>query len=163
MTRPTIISAEFETSTGHRLMDYSGKCAHPHGHNYRWIIELAVDIPNRHYGMGPDFSDIKTIVKEGLEIFDHSFVMRNDDPLRERFYEDGFRTVVLDSNPTAENLALLFANALHLNFKNQIPGFQWVNVQLFETKTNCVNVRGGGEFISVVDHNIPTVRNSWFL
>ena len=35
------VTTEIHFSYGHRLLNYNGKCAHPHGHNARVEIELA--------------------------------------------------------------------------------------------------------------------------
>ena len=34
------VTTEINFAYGHRLLDYNGKCAHPHGHNGRVEIEL---------------------------------------------------------------------------------------------------------------------------
>ena len=50
---------------GHRLLDYDGKCAHPHGHNGKVEIELfSTSLDKR--GMVFDFGDIKEIIHGGL-------------------------------------------------------------------------------------------------
>ena len=46
---------------GHRLMDYDGKCARPHGHNGVLEVELSSNELDAR-GMVYDFADVKTIV-----------------------------------------------------------------------------------------------------
>jgi 6-pyruvoyltetrahydropterin/6-carboxytetrahydropterin synthase len=43
---------------GHRLMDYTGKCRHPHGHNGRVEVEMTAKKLDRR-GMVMDFGEIK--------------------------------------------------------------------------------------------------------
>ena len=51
---------------GHRLLEYQGKCAHPHGHNGRVEIEFGAKQLD-HRGMVIDFVDIKAEVKRFLD------------------------------------------------------------------------------------------------
>ena len=103
------VTASLEVAMGHRLLDYVGKCASPHGHNYRISVTLTGKLDNR--GMVVDFKDVRSALKEVLEPFDHSMVLRWDDPLVSSLREDPTaRLVLLSANPTAENLArLLFS------------------------------------------------------
>src|SRR5215470_13822545 len=68
---------------GHRLLDYSGVCKHPHGHNAVAEIEVRTDsLDSRN--MVCDFSDIKRVVKGWIDReLDHKMVLRHDDPLVE--------------------------------------------------------------------------------
>jgi 6-pyruvoyltetrahydropterin/6-carboxytetrahydropterin synthase len=92
---------------GHRLLDYDGRCAHPHGHNGKIEIELAAAELDRR-GMVYDFGDIKEIVQKWVDKeLDHKMILRKDDPLirilkdlSEPYYE-------MKENPTAESLAKL--------------------------------------------------------
>ena len=47
---------------GHRLMNYDGKCAHPHGHNGKIEIELKSERLDER-GMVFDFGDMKEIIQ----------------------------------------------------------------------------------------------------
>ncbi|HMU96319.1 MAG TPA: 6-carboxytetrahydropterin synthase, partial [Elusimicrobiota bacterium] len=44
---------------GHRLMNYAGKCRHPHGHNGRVEVEVSARKLDPR-GMVVDFGDIKS-------------------------------------------------------------------------------------------------------
>ncbi len=101
------VSKEIHFCYGHRLMDYDGRCAHPHGHNGRIVIELGAASLDRR-GMVYDFGDIKEIVQKWVDReLDHKMILKKEDPfvavlkgLKEPCYE-------MDDNPTAENLAKL--------------------------------------------------------
>ena len=92
---------------GHRLMNYDGKCAHPHGHNGKIEIELASPrLDSR--GMVYDFGDIKEIIQKWVDReLDHKMILKKNDPLvkilgnlREPYF-------LMKENPTAESLARL--------------------------------------------------------
>jgi 6-pyruvoyltetrahydropterin/6-carboxytetrahydropterin synthase len=77
-------------SAAHSLKGYPGDCARIHGHN--WIIEVFVRCKELDkIGIGIDFRDIKTGVKEVLKGLDHFNLNELPD----------FREV----NPTSENIA----------------------------------------------------------
>ena len=79
-------------SSAHKLVGYPGDCARMHGHN--WLIEVHVRCRELNaIGIGIDFRDIKTAVKEVIARMDHCDL--NDLP--------EFR----DANPTSENIARL--------------------------------------------------------
>lgn len=90
---------------GHRLLDYNGKCAHPHGHNGLAEIEFSAEQLDAR-GMVIDFVDIKVEVKKFLDNeLDHRMILRKDDPLvavLQKMHEPMF---LMEANPTAENIA----------------------------------------------------------
>lgn len=58
-------------SAAHHLRGYPGECEKPHGHN--WIVDVYVLCEElNEIGIGIDFKDIKTSVKEVLKNIDHS-------------------------------------------------------------------------------------------
>ncbi len=85
------ISAAGHFDAAHFLRGYQGKCANVHGH--RWKVEIALlGQELNEQGILIDFMDVKTALKEVLNIFDHKMI--NDIP-------------PFDSlNPTAENIAM---------------------------------------------------------
>ena len=84
-------------SAAHALIGYDGDCANIHGHN--WIIEVYVRCSKlNEIGIGIDFRDIKSAVKDTLKIFDHCNL--NDLP---EFSE---------LNPTSENIACVLYKML---------------------------------------------------
>ena len=84
------ISAFGHFDAAHFLRGYQGKCANIHGH--RWKVELTLQgsVLNE-IGILIDFMDVKTMLKEVLDVFDHKMI--NDVAPFDKL------------NPTAENIA----------------------------------------------------------
>ena len=102
---------------GHRLMNYNGKCAHPHGHNGKIEIELAASSLDSR-GMVYDFGDIKEIIQKWVDHeLDHKMILKKDDPLVKILGDLKEPCFLMDENPTAESLAKLifdYANSKKL-------------------------------------------------
>ena len=92
---------------GHRLMNYDGKCAHPHGHNGKIEIELAAAKLDPR-GMVYDFGDIKEIIQKWVDReLDHKMILKKNDPLVKILNDLKEPCYLMDENPTAESLARL--------------------------------------------------------
>ena len=92
---------------GHRLMDYNGKCAHPHGHNGKIEIELEAGKLDKR-GMVYDFGDIKEIIQKWVDLeLDHKMILKKNDPFVKVLQDLGEPYFLMDNNPTAESLAKL--------------------------------------------------------
>ncbi len=92
---------------GHRLMDYEGKCRHPHGHNGVLEIELAAGGLDPR-GMVIDFGEVKNRLVSFIDCeLDHRMILRRDDPLVHALQSLGEQPYVMAENPTAENIARL--------------------------------------------------------
>lgn len=115
---------------GHRLLDYEGPCAHPHGHNGLVEIELQSDSLDRR-GMVVDFGDVKRGIKEWIDAtMDHRMILRRDDPLVAWMRENDEPMCTFEENPTAENIARsIFEHA-------RAEGWPVVTVRLWETPTS---------------------------
>jgi 6-pyruvoyltetrahydropterin/6-carboxytetrahydropterin synthase len=101
------VSKEIHFCYGHRLLDYDGKCAHPHGHNGKVVIELEAPSLNKR-GMVVDFTDIKEILQKWVDQeLDHKMILRKDDELVKVLGQMNEPVFEMDQNPTAENLAKL--------------------------------------------------------
>ena len=112
---------------GHRLMDYEGKCRHPHGHNGKIDITMKGSKLDKR-GMVMDFEDIKQTVQKWVDSeLDHKMLLNKKDPLVRILQDMGEPVVVMDGNPTAENIAkLIFEHA-------KKRGLPVVNVRIWET------------------------------
>lgn len=124
------VAREIEFCYGHRLLNYSGKCRHLHGHNGLAVIVLeGPDLDDR--GMLVDFGEIKQHIKHWIdENLDHTMLLHRDDPLVPMLREQGERFFLMDRNPTAENIArLIFDRA-------KGAGLPVVEVTVWETE-NC--------------------------
>ena len=119
------LTSKVEIDSSHYLRNYDGKCADLHGH--RWVVEVTVESVTEdavdsldNTGMLLDFGVIKSLISE----YDHKNL--NDMPEFE------------DINPTAENLAIVWADALtHEILLRGIPA-KVVSVKVWETPTNSV-------------------------
>ena len=90
---------------GHRLLNYSGKCRHPHGHNGKIEITLARPKLDK-LGMVMDFEEIKKTVQKWVDAeLDHKMLLNKRDPLVAILRDLGEPVVTLPENPTAENIA----------------------------------------------------------
>jgi 6-pyruvoyltetrahydropterin/6-carboxytetrahydropterin synthase len=95
-----------DISTGHRVSGHENKCAHIHGHNYRFHFTVATDKLDS-LGRVMDFSVIKEKLCEWLEVnYDHKFLMWKKDPLIKEMTALVPNDIVETYfNPTAENMA----------------------------------------------------------
>lgn len=101
------VTQEIEFCYGHRLLNYHGKCKNLHGHNGKAVIALeSQDLDYR--GMLVDFSDIKTHVAGWIDLnLDHRMILNKADPIADYFQKIGEPVFLMESNPTAENIAKL--------------------------------------------------------
>ena len=130
------VNQEIDFCYGHRLLNYSGKCRHLHGHNGRVIISLEGEsLDDR--GMLVDFSDIKAELRTWVDDnLDHRMILCKDDPVLPLLEEMGEPLYVIDSNPTAENIAkVIYDRAVSKDFPV-------VEVRLWETCRSCAVYRG---------------------
>ncbi len=113
---------------GHRLLNYDGKCKNLHGHNGRAEIAIASETLDD-LGMVLDFSEIKRVVTHWVdETLDHRMILHRDDPAVTMMRELGEPMHLLDTNPTAENIAKLIGDFA------VSQGFPVVQVDLWETR-----------------------------
>lgn len=99
------VTREIGFCYGHRLINYDGRCQHLHGHNARAVIVLEAPALDPR-GMLLDFVDIKRTVQRWIdENLDHNMLLCRDDPILPVLQKHGERVFVMDSNPTAENIA----------------------------------------------------------
>ncbi|OIO39073.1 MAG: 6-carboxytetrahydropterin synthase QueD [Candidatus Omnitrophica bacterium CG07_land_8_20_14_0_80_50_8] len=127
------ITKEIHFCYGHRLLDYNGRCAHPHGHNGKIQIELASEALDKR-GMVYDFRDIKEIIHRWVdEALDHRMILKKDDPLVNVLKDLDEPYFEMDENPTAEALAKLIYN--HAKSK-KLPISK---VTFWETASSCAS------------------------
>ena len=111
------VAREIEFCYGHRLLNYDGKCKYLHGHNGKAVIILENETLDER-GMLVDFSDIKKQVSTWIDLnLDHRMILNKADPVVKYLQQQGEPIFLIDSNPTAENIAKLifdFAKSQHL-------------------------------------------------
>ena len=73
------IRIEITFDSGHRLLDYQGKCAFPHGHTYRAEVFLGAATLDS-LGLVFDFTELKDRVKGWIDAnWDHAFLVNSRD------------------------------------------------------------------------------------
>jgi 6-pyruvoyltetrahydropterin/6-carboxytetrahydropterin synthase len=134
------INKIFKTETAHIVRNaVSSRCKfNIHGHSYKWIIYIeSAELSSN--GMVLDFKELQPI-KEFIDQFDHSCVFWNgeDSKIIDFFTENFKRVIVMNQNPTAENMARLVhkyvTDWLNLNRSGQ---FKCSQVDVWETETGC--------------------------
>ena len=129
------VKQAFEISYAHRLMLHKGRCKFLHGHNAIIEVELAAPKTARN-GMVLDFGEIKAALKSWLaERLDHKTLLNKKDPLASALKKAGEKPVLLDGEPTAENMAALVFNAA-----KQL-GLKPCKVSVRETANSCAEYR----------------------
>jgi 6-pyruvoyltetrahydropterin/6-carboxytetrahydropterin synthase len=131
------VTREFTFEMAHVLTNYDGPCRNVHGHSYRLFVTLSGvpinDKTNPKNGMVIDFTILKEIVlKNIVNQFDHSVVISSDaDRDKIEIMAKIFgNTVVVDYQPTCENLVADFATRL----KKKLPGKVMLHsLKLYET------------------------------
>lgn len=112
----------------HRIYeDYHGKCHNLHGHTYKVEIEIEGSPDAR--GMVVDFNILKKLVHD---FYDHKIILHKDDPLVECLKRERQNIVILNKNPTAENIAKqIAANVMGYT------GVDYIKVCVYETTSQC--------------------------
>jgi 6-pyruvoyltetrahydropterin/6-carboxytetrahydropterin synthase len=130
------VTREMKFCYGHRLINYEGKCRHLHGHNGRVLVTLESPTLD-HRGMLIDFADIKAVLQQWIDdTLDHTMLLCKDDPLVPILRERGERHYVMETNPTAENIARLIFE------RGREAGLPIVEVTLWETDTCHASFQG---------------------
>ena len=135
------LKSEIQFDMAHYLSGYVGKCKNIHGHRYRLVVKVSSQTLHESgqlRGMVDDFSEVKAVLKEVHDLFDHKLVIEeNEEGKRvvEKLNESGkvFEILFVPYRPTAEEMSR--------NIFNEIKkrGVRVTEVELFETPTNsCI-------------------------
>lgn len=114
------ITKQFTFETAHALYGYDGKCKNVHGHSYNLDVTVIgkpiTDMQNVKCGMVIDFGDLKKIVKaEVVDRLDHAILLNKNTPhieLANYLKSSGHNVVLVDYQPTSENMIADFANRI---------------------------------------------------
>lgn len=139
-----LITRRLEFDAGHRISTHNSQCRHLHGHRYAIEITLSGNIITdegvAEQGMVMDFSEVKRIANKVLvDKWDHAFLVYSGDTRLINFLRslEDHKTVVFDSQPTAENLALAAFRILDKAYSdNYGDHLQLERVRIYETP-NC--------------------------
>ncbi|SHI97724.1 6-pyruvoyl trahydropterin synthase family protein [Aquimarina spongiae] len=135
------ITKQFSFETAHALYGYDGKCRNLHGHSYKLSVTVMgtpiADTSHVKLGMVIDFGDLKKIVKEDIEdVFDHATVFNKNTPhveLARELEQRGHDVILVDYQPTTENMILDFAERIKKKLPNTI---ELHSLRLQETETS---------------------------
>ena len=135
------ITKQFSFETGHALYGYDGKCKNVHGHSYKLSVTVIgtpiTDSNNVKFGMVIDFSDLKKIVREEIvDVFDHATVFNKNTPhveLANELSNRGHHVILVDYQPTSENMVIDFAKKIQDRLPNDI---QLHSLRLQETESS---------------------------
>ena len=135
------ITKQFSFETGHALYGYDGKCKNVHGHSYKLSVTVIgtpiSDSNNVKFGMVIDFSDLKKIVREEIvDVFDHATVFNKNTPhveLAQELKNRGHHVILVDYQPTSENMVIDFAKKIQDRLPNNI---QLHSLKLQETESS---------------------------
>ncbi len=112
------LTKEFKFEMAHALKGYDGLCRNIHGHSYELFVTIiGTPISNRNstkLGMVMDFGDLKKIVRQNIvDEFDHALVLNRESAKEFTSGAEMFgRTILVDYQPTSENMLIDFANRL---------------------------------------------------
>lgn len=146
------VSKEIQFDAGHRVPDHAGKCSNPHGHRYKvtLLVNGGLQSEGAAKGMVLDFSDIKKILQEIHDKFDHGFIVSNRDiDMLDMFgmtYSDisndwagpsPWKIIVVGFSPTAEELARWCYDYARIRFSEEGWPGQVLGVEVWETPTSA--------------------------
>ncbi len=134
------ITKEFRYEGAHALLNYNGKCKFIHGHSYKLYVTIkgvpCTDKTSSGYGMIMDFTELKRIVNECvIEKFDHALVLREDAPLSKEIAEAYKNVVIVNFQPTCENIISFYAESIRARLPKNVELF---SLKLYETATSYV-------------------------
>lgn len=133
----------------HRLYDvdtFSEECRNNiHGHSYGVKIIISRD-PLNDAGMVMDFKLLKQTIKRVIEDpFDHSCILKIDDPIAPVIQENCKKVHIVKDNPTAEWMAKHFFALLTRALVDVDTEVKVESVSVRETEHNIATYRRVGE------------------
>ena len=135
------IMRRFTFCAGHRLVGHEGKCQNLHGHNY--VVEIFVTGQQQDdVGRILDFKQLKNSIKGWLDDhWDHTFILWKDDAngLAAIRSSEPHRVYELESNPTAENMAIHLLDDICPEVLRG-SGATAYKVRLWESEETCAEV-----------------------
>ncbi|MGL5647790.1 MAG: 6-pyruvoyl trahydropterin synthase family protein [Clostridium sp.] len=150
-----LLECEESFDSSHFLKGHNGKCRNLHGH--RWRVKYGLKAESlidegSSEGMIIDFSDIKSIIKDYFNNFDHALILtQGNEPIDEkevnfiRACEDmNFRIVRVPFRSTAENMCKYFFEEMEslLSSKVKNKNFSVHYVTVYETPNNAATFGG---------------------
>ena len=126
---------------------YTKPCQQIHGHSYKVEVHFISNELNKN-GMVIDFGEIKDLLKEVFDKFDHAFVVSTEEKLQKIGLDKSMKTVIMNCNPTAENMAFYFWDQVkkiliksgYADERSPSRRYQCVfdiKIRVWETDTGC--------------------------
>ena len=138
-----LIRIEITFDSGHRLLDYEGKCAFPHGHTYR--AEVFMQAPSLDsLGLVFDFTELRGRIKSWIDAnWDHAFLVNS----RDTKLIDGLASTskgriyqFQNENPSCEVISRELYNKV-----TELCGVSPVKVRLWESLDQYAEFYGDGK------------------
>ena len=134
------VTKKFHFEMAHALYEYDGICRNIHGHTYHLEVTLIGEIQKESGhpkdGMVMDFSILKALVVDKIVcVFDHALVVNSLFPQDhiEAFKKASERIIVVDFQPTTENLIVHFSEILQQAVPSNVSLF---SMRLYETENS---------------------------
>ncbi len=134
------VTKRFHFEMAHTLLEYDGLCRNIHGHSYNLEVTLTGEPRNEPNhpkdGMVMDFGEIKELVKTRIvNRFDHALMVNRlvSSERMELLKKTTERVIVVDFQPTSENIAVFIAGILQQHLPPDVTLF---SIRLYETNTS---------------------------
>ena len=124
------IKSEVTFDAAHRLPDYPGKCSCIHGHTYRAIFDMKFDASDINLSIKPfimDFGSFKKIIKDLVDVWDHTIVLYEKDPIIASMLDADLNTigglglVTMKHIPSAENMVTQLVREFIIAYASYAP------------------------------------------
>lgn len=118
MITMVVIGTDARFEAAHRQLNDTGKCGFLHGHN--WKVEFKINAPIsslNECGYIIDYKKLKDVVSE----YDHKVILNDNDPLGDILISNNQRVVLLNCEPTCENISeLILGEVMRMMKENNI-------------------------------------------
>ena len=134
------VQTQVDFEAAHRLYDvatYSEECRNNvHGHSYKVTFIVGCEKLNE-AGMVIDFKLLKKIIRENIEAeYDHSCILKANDPLVECTRQNCKKVIVVNENPTAEWMSKFFFDVVNSAFAVEGIDCRVIECRVQETEHN---------------------------
>ena len=135
------LKTQVSFEAAHRLYDvntYSEECrTNLHGHSYKVTVYVGNTQILNDAGMVVDFKQIKQIIKSCIEDkYDHSCILKSNDPLCKPISENCKKVIIVDENPTAEWMAHEFCIEINSAIPDELQSLHVFRIEVQETENN---------------------------
>lgn len=130
------IIKKFKSETAHIVRNaFSKRCSFSvHGHQY--LFEVGIEGPVQSDGMVLDFKRLSPITTF-IDLFDHSTILwqREKEEIKDFFKNNFNRVLIMEKNPTAENMVRLVAKFVSEWLKKEYSFCSLSFVRIWETES----------------------------